>query len=102
VEPDRDLGPQAEDQLPGDPRLPLRRGEEVAVQVDPARVEAAPPRMAVRVQLMDEPEVGLRPVAREQLRHLDPLALVAVDAADDEDPRPLARHVHGLDRPPFV
>ena len=100
VEPDRHVGPQAQDQLPRDPRLPLRRREEVAVEVDAVRVRAAARGEAVRVELMDEPEVGARPGALEQPRDLDPLALVAVDAADDEDARPVAPDVDRLDRPP--
>ena len=66
------------------------------------RVPAAAARVAVRVQLVDEPEVDVRLRVREEPRHLDSLALVAVDAADDEDPRALARHVHDLDRPALV
>ena len=102
VEPDRHVGPQAEDQLPRDPRLPLRRRHEVAVEIDAVSVRASARGEAVRIELMDEPEIGTRPRAREQPRDLDPLALVAVDAADDEDARPVATDVHCLDRPPLV
>ncbi len=63
VEPDRDVGAQPQDQLPCDPRLGLRRREEVAVEVDSARVPAAVAREAVRVQLVHDPEVDARPRA---------------------------------------
>src|SRR5918999_770767 len=109
VEPDRHVRPELEDQPPRDPRLalgerprprilgvpapadrpPLRR--EVPVQVDAAPVLSMPPRVPVGVELVDEPHVCARLGALEDPCHLDALAFVSVDAADDEEPRTRGR-----------
>ncbi len=98
MEPDRHIGLQPEDQLPRDLCLPLAGGEEVAVEVDAVRVGAAPARVAIGVQLVKEPEIRLRVRALEQPCHLEPFALVTVDAADDEDALSCTGDVHDLDR----
>lgn len=106
VVPDRDVGPDAQDEPSSEARLPLGEGAgsrvlrvpsaseaaplgpEVPVQVDAAGVLAKAGGGAVRVHLVDDPErdpAGSR-CADEPARDRLSGALVAVDAADDEDP----------------
>ena len=77
---------------------PLRRGKKVAVEVNPARVQAAAARVSIRVQLLDDPEIDVdRPDEVDQpLGHGEARALVAVDAADDQN----ALRCGGIPDPP--
>ena len=117
VEPDGETGADTVDHRARHARLRLRPGprarcvhrpgraegppaaREVAIQVDAVRVLPFPVCETVRIQRRDEPEIltGVRAPQRTHDRHAG--ALVAVDAADDEHPRPGAGDVHELDRP---
>src|SRR5581483_4811480 len=119
VEPDRGRRPDLLDQVAGDPGLGLGEGAgagalgggaegspaggEVAVEVDAGGVRAPVGVEAVRVQVLDDPDADADPErVVQQLegdRHAG--ALVAVDAADGEQP-PCAVRVSELvdaDRP---
>ena len=111
VEPDRQGRLGAEDEPPSDPRLRLGQrlgprvgrvpaapqrppaGRPVPVQVDTARVLAHAEPEAVRVEVMDDPDLRVRGdrAVRKQARHGGAGALVAVDTADDEDAAPTGR-----------
>jgi hypothetical protein len=93
-----------EDEAPGKATLRLRQrlwagvseipalskrapaGREVAVEVDTARVLAHAEAEAVRVEVVDDPDVRIRGdrAVRQQAGHSGAGALVPVDAADDE------------------
>jgi hypothetical protein len=66
---------------------PLRRP--VRVQVDAAAVLARPRRVPVRVQIRDDPQIDTRAHALKRTGNRDARALAAVDATDDQHPRPL-------------
>jgi hypothetical protein len=105
VEPDCQSGLNSQNEAAGDPRLRLGQrlgprigeiptlslrppsGRPVAVQIDPACVLANVEPEAVRVEVMDDPDVGVRRdrAAREEARHSGSRALVAMNTADDED-----------------
>ena len=112
VVPDRHVGPDALHEPPGQPGLPLRPGPRARVLRIPASpigihsepklrlrstprpFRRTPRRLPVRVQVVDDPEVEPgreRPVVQPP-GDVDSLALVTVDAADDED-LPRAREV---------
>ena len=104
VIPDRHVGPDPEDEPAGEPSLSLGPGPrarvlrvppepaltpfgaEVPVEVDTAAVHAEAEAAPVRVQAVNDPEVEPRRMwpLRQSPRDLDALALVPVDAADDE------------------
>jgi hypothetical protein len=105
VEPDRQGRLDAEDETSRDPRLRLGQrfgarigevppppegppaGRPVAVQVDTTRVLAHVQPEAVRIEVVDDPDVGVRGdcAVRKQARHGGSRAFVGVNAADDED-----------------
>jgi hypothetical protein len=117
VEPDRKLRADPQDQSPCDPRLGLRErlrarvrripppaerppaGGEIAIEVDTARVLADAEPESVRVELVHDPQVGVRRrrPGRQKPRHGEARTLVAVDAAHDEDAA-LARGLAELER----
>jgi hypothetical protein len=106
VVPDGHVGPHPPDQVACDPSLPLGPrprsrvlrvppladrdplGAEIAVQVDAAGVLPDAEPVSVAVEVVDDPEIeaGREGSAGESAGDLAALALVPVDAADDEDP----------------